>query len=170
MSGIQAFPILRRYDDPAKLGNRISLLYQKLFNRNEDYNQPRSYFEQVKTAINESWPNTIIASATFRKNKPSLPVHNGVRSILKMGLPAFFTASYLDESTNLYHTFLSESLPNFDKKTPNSEINIAVRRAHYNLAEHAFQLNPNLTTKPIPNQKYLSALLTNSFLKASNRT
>jgi len=157
MSGIQAFPVLRRYDKRSGLENIISFLY------NEDYNQPESYFEQVETAINESWPNTIIFSATFKKNKPHLLVHRGVRSILKMGLPAFFTASYLDKSTNLYHAFLSKPLPSFDEKTPDSEINIAVGLAHYNLAEHAFKLNPNLTTKPIPNQEYLSALLANSF-------
>lgn len=170
MPGIKTFPVLRKYDNPAKLGNMVSLLYQKLFNHNEEYNQPKSYFEQVETAINESWPNTIIFSATFKKNKPHLLVHNGVRSILKMGLPAFFTASYLDKSTNLYHTFVSEPLPNFDKKTPDSEINMAVGLAHHNLAEHAFQSNPNLTTEPIPNKEYLSALMTNSFLKTSDRT
>jgi len=168
MPGIKAFPVLRKHDNPAKLGNIVSRLSQITFNRGEKYNQPKSYFEQVETAINESWPHTIIFSATFKKNKPYLPVYNGVQSILKMGLPSFFTASYLDESTNLYHTFLSKPLPNFDEKTPGSEINTAIRLAHSNLAEYAFQLNPNLTTKSIPNQEYLSALLTNSFSKTSN--
>ena len=170
MPGIKAYPVLREYDKRLSFENIASSLNQKFLYRNEGYNQPGSYFKQIKTAISESWPNTLIGAAAFRKNKPHLLLHKGVLLILKMGLPAFFTASYLDKSTNLYHTFLSKPLPSFDKKTPDSEINTAIGLAHYNLAEHAFQLNPNLTTKPIPNQEYLSALLTNSFLKNSDRT